>query len=179
VSSPSTTRAHAGSTKIAVALRSGHHHRALELLLQDCQDGIFAYCARLVSINDALAVYNQVLVVATEELAQIDSKYPRAWLYQIAREVVLHHHHKVGVAGNADASYLPVSAPLEEPRTKVARAFAQLAPNMREVLQLALWHGLRMSEIASIVGLPVQEVRRLSVKGLLAVAILSRDGAPS
>ena len=53
---------------------------------------------------------------------------------------------------------------------EVARCIEELEEDMREVLQLSLWHGLHLSEVAHVVGSSEAEIRDLATRGLLSVA---------
>lgn len=184
VSLPSTTE-----SVILAALRSGDLQRAVELLLETFQDDVYTYCARLVGLSDAAAVYERVLALAIEDLQSREVQCSlRAWIYALARNVVAHHHrsdrHRFPQA--TSPAYVPVSGPdplsparLREPASH--RALDALPPAVREVLQLIYWHELRPVEVAHVVGLPVADVRAMTAAGLSHVALVLHRGndAPS
>jgi DNA-directed RNA polymerase specialized sigma24 family protein len=204
---------------IFAALKSGDIRRALELLLETYQDEIYAYCARLVGGHQALGVYNQVLQAAANDLSHTGGKQAgevgigqgngkgndqgslRAWIFRIAREIVMHQHRKDRRSGALDPDYAPVEGPglfsttsvgsLGDPRVHDPRLAGingsdqamsdvrldGLDSSMREILQLTLWHGLRLSEVAHITGRSEGDVRRMAARGLMTVAMESRHGA--
>ena len=55
-----------------------------------------------------------------------------------------------------------------------------LDPEIREILQLVYWHGLRLHEVAQVIGEQLSVVRRAVAHGLSAFAMLEQsDGSPS
>ena len=99
------------------------------------------------------------------------------WLFSIARRAVIGHHR----ANHADhpgarrADYRPVCGrePVRPYRVKdpeVAECIEELEVELREVLQLSLWHGLHLREIAHVVGAGEGEIRDQATRGLLSIA---------
>ena len=178
-------------TVIVTAIRNGNVRRAVELMLDSYQDELFGYCARLVGMASATLVYHRVLATAIKELSTFTNKTTvRAWLFEMARRAVVLHHRTYHGYPEADGQdYRPVSGPhnarLQRSRDgrdqEVAAAIKELDPSMREVLQLSLWHGLHLEEVAYVVGCTEAEARNLAARSLLAVASELRlaDGAPS
>lgn len=165
-------------TVIVTALRNGNMRRAVELMLDSYQDELFGYCARLVGLAGATLVYNRVLGTAVSELSRFSNRTSvRAWLYHIARLAVIQHHrvNHSDYPGSFGSDYRPV-APSEEDRSyrvkdpEVDRCIETLETPMREILQLSLWHGLRLTEVAHVVGSSEAHVRNLATRGLLALA---------
>ncbi len=165
-------------TVIVTALRNGNVRRALELMLDSYQDELFSYCARLVGFPGATLVYNRVLATAIHDLSRFSNRTSvRAWLFSIARRAVIGHHR----ANHADhpgarrADYRPVCGrePVRPYRVKdpeVAECIEELEVELREVLQLSLWHGLHLREIAHVVGAGEGEIRDQATRGLLSIA---------
>lgn len=86
---------------------------------------------------------------------------PRAWLFGIARNMLARHFR-----GKAGAEPVLESAPEAAAKTSEDRrlpamreAIAQLAPELRETLELRLTDELSYEEIASVLGVPVGTVR--------------------
>jgi RNA polymerase sigma factor (sigma-70 family) len=174
---------------IVTALRSGNVRRAVELLLDIYQDELFGYCARLAGAREAQSVYQAVLIAATEQLAVLEGRTSiRAWLFQLARGAILHYqrgNHHLFPGALADG-YAPVAGPDDAPGLRlrdevVERFLAQADAATTEILQLALWHGLSLGEVALVVGRSEAEVRRKAAAGLaqLDLEISRRGGAPS
>ncbi|MCC6751569.1 MAG: RNA polymerase sigma factor [Deltaproteobacteria bacterium] len=176
-------------TVIVTALKNGDVRRAVELLLETYQDELYGYCARLVGLASATSVYQRVLAAAVEDIAasQDGSTSLKAWLYGLARNAVTHHHRTEVRSHPAalDPEYAPVEGPIDLPGMRlqdpdVERALAGLDGSTREVLQLTLWHGLKLAEVAAVTGRSVADVRRLATAGLSAVGLgLSVGGSPS
>ena len=158
---------------IVTAIRSGDMRRAFELLIIGCQEGIYSYCVRLTRHGDALTVYSQVLKAAATELRRLDL-LPRAWLYSIAREVIVHYHGRQRVDGALGEGYAPIGAPDAAPNEE--DPLAALDPLPREILQLALWQGLKLREVAYVLRRPLADVRHEAARGLRHAAIYSRRG---
>jgi len=162
--------------------------RALEMLIETYQDEVFGYCARLVGTGDALGVYNRVLSAAVSDIDEVhDQRSLRAWLYKIARITVAHHHRSDRRAHPQalDPEYVPVQGPEGGPGVRLSDdrlddAMAALDPATREILQLALWHRLRLREVAQVVERPLRETRRLAAAGLSRLAFeLQQSEEPS
>jgi DNA-directed RNA polymerase specialized sigma24 family protein len=170
-------------TVIVAALKRGNLRRAVELILDTYQDEIYGYCASLVGSAEAGTVYQQVLVTALEELPTFNGVVSiRAWLYAVARRVVLRFQQE---ASTEPAPSLP-AAPDEVPGLRptdveLESCFSRVSSESREILQLALWHGLLLSEAAHVTGRSLPEARRLAADGLsiLAGELQRTGGQPS
>lgn len=163
---------------IVAALRTGDMLRAVELLLEAYQDDVYAYCARLVGPAQAVRVYQRVLTAAIDDLPGRDRTISlRAWLFGIARRTITHQHRSDQSAGQAlDPHYIPVSrtdaqsgCPVRE--NPIERAMTELRPEVREVLQLALWHGLTLTEVATITERSPAHTRNLAGEGIGHIAM--------
>jgi DNA-directed RNA polymerase specialized sigma24 family protein len=164
-------------TVIVSALQRGQVRRAVELMLDTYQDQVYGYCSRLADVEELNTVYHQVLVTAISDLATFDrSTTVRAWLFRTARRVLILHHQRSPQRHPAalQTGYVPVAAP-SGPGGEVAFA-EELAPAELEVLQLALWHGLYLIEVAHITGLPAKQVRSLAAAGLQSLVGQSHEG---
>lgn len=176
-------------TVIVAAIRTGNMRRAVELLLDTYQEELFGYCARLAGLRDSMLTYQRVLAAALDQLAAFDPKVSiRAWLYAIARTVVLQHHrqHLDDHPEAREASYSPVTGPTETfglrlKDDSLETPLGRLAPTVQEILQLALWQGLTLAEVAHVVGRSLAAVRHLACEGLAQLSLELQRGsaAPS
>lgn len=173
-------------TVIVAALRKGNLRRAVELILDSYQDEVYGYCARLVTPAEAVQVYQQVMTTALEELTTFTGTTSiRAWLYGIARRTILHFHRtRVGSYPDArEADYAPVACPDEVPVLKLMdedleACIGRISPLAREVLQLSLWQGLALPEVAHVVGCSEPRARHLAAEGLHSLSLeLSRSNS--
>jgi len=97
------------------------------------------------------------VVRAPERLESVTM--PRAWLFGIARHLLALHFRRKDRAESVD---LPenVEESSEDRRLPVMReAIAQLAPELRETLELRLTDELSYEEIAGVLGVPIGTVR--------------------
>jgi DNA-directed RNA polymerase specialized sigma24 family protein len=152
---------HAREKLIIAALRSGNLRRAVEMLFETYQDDLYAYCVRRVGTSEALGVYHRVLESAISDLSLRDATASlRAWLFGVARKTIAEQKR-----GRRPTLQCDVSA------SELEHAMAALPSRTREVLQLTIWHGLTLSEVATITGLPLAEVRELAGDGIGTVAM--------
>jgi DNA-directed RNA polymerase specialized sigma24 family protein len=173
---PTTTE-----TVIVAALRSGNLRRAVELLLDTYQEELFSYCARLVGGEQASAVYQRVLALAMENVSSLqETASVRAWLYRIARAIILQFHRATPRAFPRAMSddYVPVLGPAAEEEEHPPSPEIYLDPAVLEVLQLVLWHGLLLFEVAQVVDRSENEVRRLASQGLSRLALQGDGSVP-
>jgi RNA polymerase sigma-70 factor (ECF subfamily) len=109
----------------------------------------------------------------------------RAWLYRIARNLLLDSHRRLKFR-----SPLPLEAAVEYPvdtvsperaaeRTltleKVSRALERLAPNQREVVELRFLAGLDLEEVAEVIDKSVSAVKGLQHRGLTAIRDILKE----
>lgn len=171
-------------TVIVAALRRGNLRRAVELICDAYHGQVYGYCASLVCSAHALQVYQQALTTAMVELPTLDGVVSiRAWLFGVARRIVLRFQ------GQSAADQAPVPQPpkddlppaLRPTDVELEQCLAALGAAEREVLQLTLWQGLLLSEVAHITGRTAGEVRRLATAGLsqLSGDLHRQGGAPS
>lgn len=173
-------------TVIVAALRKGNLRRAVELILDSYQDEVFGYCARLVEPGDAVKVYQQIMVSALEELTSFTGiTSVRAWLYGVARRAIMHDHRRKlrSYPRALDEAYVPVASPEEIPALQLMdedleACIRNLPPAVREVLQLSLWQGLLLTEVAHVTGRSEVQVRRMAAEGLSLLSLdLSRSNS--
>jgi RNA polymerase sigma-70 factor (ECF subfamily) len=108
----------------------------------------------------------------------------RAWLYRIARNLVVDHHraegsqvvvplqnaHDLSEEGNDPASTVEQELLLE----RVQRALDRLDPAQREVVVLRFLVGLPLREVALVLDTTVAAVKGLQYRGLIALRALVR-----
>lgn len=162
---------------IVAALQGGNLRRGLELLLDAYQEDLFTYCGRLVGPADVLRVYDQILLATADNVGALPATASiRAWLYQLARHAITHQHRKERREGALDPDYAPVDGPAPLMGPLRGDDLEGVDAPVREILQLALWHGLRLEEVAQVVGRPLASVRQLAAAGLARVAAGQRRG---
>jgi RNA polymerase sigma-70 factor (ECF subfamily) len=105
----------------------------------------------------------------------------RAWLYRIARNLVVDHYRResgrvsvplshvesTGETGSNPASIIEQKLTLE----RVQRALAKLDPSQQEVVVLRFLLGLSLREVALNLGKTVAAVKSLQHRGLKAVRV--------
>ncbi len=167
---------------IAGALREGNLRRAFELLLESFQEEIYRYCVTLSGEASALRVYEQILTVAGAELLTLSPTASlRAWFYRLARRMVTHEHRRQGREGALAVDYVPTMRSLPRQASvggagtfsslgADVSAFEVLPPDILEILQLSLWQGLRLDEVAEVIERPLSEVRFSAAQGLSRLA---------
>ncbi len=166
---------------IAGALREGNLRRAFELLLESFQEEIYRYCVTLAGEASALRVYERILAVAGAELLTLSPTASlRAWFYRLARRMVTHEHRRQGREGALAVDYVPTMKFLPRQASGGGAdasslgadvpAFEVLPPDILEILQLSLWQGLRLDEVAEVIERPLSEVRFSAAQGLSRLA---------
>lgn len=160
------------------ALRRGNMRKAVELLFAAYQDDLYAYCARLVGPGVALQIYQRILHFAVGELAERGKNMSlRAWLFSLARRVVTHQHfQEQRPLASSTLDYAPVDMAVDvsddnHVNTAADAAMRCLDPPTREVLQLSLWHGLTLDEVALVIERPADVVRKMASQGLSRMAM--------
>ena len=124
---------------------------------------VLAYFLRRMDRDTAYECTEDVYLVAWQKINDVpDGERALPWLYGVSWRVLSNHRRKsqsrLGVIQRLRSEH-PDSPP--EPETVVLRrdeeremlaALAQLRPNDREVLRLAIWEELPRAEIAEILG---------------------------
>lgn len=148
-------------------LFDGHHARLL------------AFATRRVGLSEAEDVVAEVFAVAWRRRADVPDP-PLPWLYQAARNVILHSHRAdrrraalVESAGNVAATHAPSAEAASW--ALVSSVLDSLEPLDAEVLRLTVWEELGPGEIAAVLGISAGAARtRLSRARQRAQALYAR-----
>ncbi len=127
-------------------------------------DEVHAFCARRVGRTDADDVSAEVFSVVWRRIDDVDVATQRAWVFGIARRVVLNHwrsnarrsrmRERVRGAHRDEPADLPEAVVVRRAEDdEVLAALARLRDTDREILQLSAWDGLSGPEIAVVLGL--------------------------
>jgi len=168
---------------IVSALRRGQVRRAVGMLVDSYNDDLYTYCASLLGPASGARVYQQALAAAISNLGSYQEKMTlRGWLFAIARRTILNHkrEHPALYPGAHEDGHCPVpDQPAES--TPGGEDLASLPPETRELLQLRLWHGLSLREVAFVVDRPVDQVRRQASDALALLSLMAghANQAPS
>ena len=123
---------------------------------------VLQYLARRCTVEAAEDLLQETFLQAVRSADRLAGvTLPRAWLFGIARHVLARHYQRA-----ADFAPLPeielqsVDGPPEDQRLPPMReAICQLAPELRETLELRLNDELSYEEIAGVLGIPIGTVR--------------------
>ncbi|MCS7078722.1 MAG: sigma-70 family RNA polymerase sigma factor [Chloracidobacterium sp.] len=157
-------------------------HRAFELLVRRWERPVFSLAYRLMgSDEDAREVCQETFLAAFRNLKTFrgEAKFS-SWLYRIAlnacrsrqrrqpsENVSLDEHAEAhgfdppATAGTVDEALLR-----DEQAQLVRRALAALPPEMRQVIVMKEYEGLKFHEIAEVLGIPVSTVKTRLYTGL-------------
>lgn len=107
----------------------------------------------------------------------------RAWLYQIARNLIIDHHRKEGslqslndvVDQNPGAISPEEKAETALTLERVQRALEKIDPAQREVVQLRFLAELSLDEVALVINRSVAAVKSLQHRGLASLRAKLKD----
>jgi RNA polymerase sigma-70 factor, ECF subfamily len=152
--------------------------KAMEEWLQDHQAHVYRFGLQMCrDPDDASEVLQETLLAAARSLPNFRGESSiTTWLYSIARSFCLKkrrtskfaptEQHSLDtdplpeIANLSDATHSPEDQLAEKQREHVVQqAIAALKPSYREVLVLRDIEGLTASEVAEVVGIPVQSVK--------------------
>ncbi|MEZ0581219.1 RNA polymerase sigma factor [Nocardioides sp. MH1] len=135
---------------------------------------VHGYLRRRVG-DDAADLLSEVYVVAWRRRGDLPGEdLRRAWLYGVARRLLLSHHRGVARTAEAERSVAPPvddDGERAEGRAAIVReALAALSESDRELIQLTEWEGLSASEAALTIGIKpgTARVRLHRARGRLA-----------
>jgi RNA polymerase sigma-70 factor (ECF subfamily) len=123
---------------------------------------VLQYLARRCAVEAAEDLLQETFLQAVRSADRLPGvTLPRAWLFGIARHVLARHYQRP-----ADFAPLPEiepravdAAPEDQRLPAVREAINQLAPELRETLELRLNDELSYEEIAGVLGIPIGTVR--------------------
>ena len=99
------------------------------------------------------------------------------WLYTVARNAIVDRLRRTGPTADAELPELASSergpaqrAEDSDVAFRVHRAFEELQPREREVIELAYWSGMSQSEVAEYLHLPLGTVKTRTRSGLARLA---------
>jgi len=145
---------------------------------------LLAFAARRVGPDDAEDVVAEVFVVAWRRRAAVPDN-PLPWLYQVARNVVLHTLRDRGNRRQLAAAAIAVAAPDTPSAENTSAAVVDsildaLDPVDAEILRLTVWEGLTPAEAAVVLDLTPGTARtRLSRARGRAQSLYTRSLTPT
>ncbi|WP_181871656.1 RNA polymerase sigma factor [Sphaerisporangium album] len=152
---------------------------ALERLCRDYGDRLYDYCRSLLDDDDALsATVGAIYGAVTHANRLYDARRLRAWLYSLARaecQARLASVTRTGSYARQGRGGRPELA---------VEVLACLEPREREILDLALRHGLSPDEMARVLDIPVHAVEsaarlgRHNAEQWLAAVMGARSATP-
>lgn len=135
-----------------------------DALFQSNYHLILGYASRRVEGADAHDVVAETFTIAWRRIDAIPAgDEARLWLYATARRVVANHRRaerrRLRLVARLHAD--PTAAAPAEPQLggDIARAFAALGPEDRDLLGLVAWEGLGTDELARVLGCSPPAVR--------------------
>jgi RNA polymerase sigma-70 factor (ECF subfamily) len=163
-----STRLEGGDAEMVRAARSDP--AAFDALYRRYLPAVFRYCrARVATQQDAEDVTAAVFVDALDGLAgYVEQGRFAAWLFTIARRQVSAHRRRE-VRGPVAGQVAPPAAPADlrlEDRDLLRRALGRLTEERREALALRFYAGLKIAEIAEVMGKGESAVKMLIHRGL-------------
>lgn len=134
-------------------------------------DEVHAFCARRVGRTDADDVAAEVFAVAWRRIEDIDDNARRAWLFGIARRVVLNQWRSTSRRSrlNERARRTRTGRIPDQPEIVVVRrseddevlaALNDLRQTDQEILRLSAWEELSGPEIAVVLGISTSAVQQ-------------------
>jgi RNA polymerase sigma-70 factor, ECF subfamily len=118
-----------------------------ERIYAEHADAVRAYVRRRAPRDVVDDVVSETFVVCLRRLDTVPAE-PLPWLYAVARKILANERRKAGreLPGAVEVAYEP--EPLGD--AELARAFAQLSEQDREVLRLVAWEGLSLGAAATV-----------------------------
>jgi RNA polymerase sigma-70 factor, ECF subfamily len=174
------------NTEIARGLRR-RDPDLLDLLIEKYQHRLLRYLVHLTGRRElAEDLFQETWVRVLERGSQYDGRHEfSAWLFTIARNLVLDHLRRKQPASLNSLTDADESAPFEVPATgllsaleltiqheqheQIAVAMERLAAVYREALVLRFQEAMAIDEIASVTGVPVGTVKSRIYRGLAAL----------
>ena len=134
--------------------------RALRGIYEATSDRVFRLMVRMVGVQDADDLTQQVYMRAFSKLSQFsgDSKF-ETWLYRLATNEALQHLRREKHRRTSELVVEPTtrqndSIEQDERAQLVRQALAALDPELRAIFMLKVENGLSYQEIAATLGIP-------------------------
>jgi RNA polymerase sigma-70 factor, ECF subfamily len=168
----SETQAHSEILPPAEELYLQHHEQIFRFIWSRVQDAPLA---------EDLTGEVFTRMVANLQNYQDRSLPFRAWLYQIARNLIIDHHRKENSArGLKDLTQPDGAAPEDKAETaltleRVRRALAKIDPTQREVVELRFLGQLSLEETALAMDKSVASIKALQHRGLASLRKQLKD----
>jgi RNA polymerase sigma-70 factor (ECF subfamily) len=137
-------------------------------LYEENYDAVYAFCARRVGHDDAADATAEAFSVVWRRIDEVPSDAAVAWLYGVARGVVLNRWRSrrrqrrlrvrlrgVGESNPAGPESLVIRG---EEIEAVLAALDKLRPNDKEILMMSAWDELTGPQIAQILGISIAAV---------------------
>ena len=154
-------------------------------------DEVLAFCERRVGPDDADDVAADVFAAAWRRIEDVDMSLARAWLFGVARNVVLNQwratsrrrrlRDRVKLVRDPGSPSPEASVLRRAEDEVVLRALADLRPGDQEILRLAAWEELSGPEIATVLDISVdavhQRLHRAKKRLATQLAITPRSGS--
>jgi len=157
------------ATDAELALAAQRNPAAFDTLYRRYVAAVYRYTlARVGSAEDAEDVTAGVFLDALAGLPAYreQGRFP-AWLFTIARRHVLAHRRSHARYATVDAADIPAPhAPPAERLDEMARALEALTEDRREALTLRFFAGLKVSEVAAVMGRGESATKMLIHRGL-------------
>jgi RNA polymerase sigma-70 factor (ECF subfamily) len=132
-----------------------------EVLFAEHRHGVFRYLCRVVGQAETARDLTQevFLRIARSTVPAADASGQRAWVFKIARNLVLNHLRDRGRRGEPVALADAAEPAVQELALAIREALAKLEPLDRDVFLLRETAGLSYDEIAAACELTVEAVR--------------------
>ena len=137
-----------------------HDRRAQERLYELCHQNVYRLMVRMVGLQDAVDVTQQVFLQVFRKVDQFEgqSKF-ETWLYRLAVNEALQHLRKGNRWKFQNLAVEPMSerkpeTERHEHREILSEALARVEPELRAIFVLREIEGLSYREIASVTGVP-------------------------
>lgn len=161
---------------------------AFARLYDELYDEVYAFCARRVGPEDAADVTAEVFATVWRRMDQPIETTPRAWVFGVARKVVLNEwrsrsrrgrlRDKVGGLRNPSGIEPEVVVVRRMQDERVVEALHRLSKQDQEVLMLSAWDDLSPPEMAHVLGVSVAAIHQRLSRARKRLARVVRSTSP-
>lgn len=161
--------------RIVGSSKRPHTERAFAQLFSKHADALYRFIYWRVGGNEDVAkdMTSEVFTKAWERWEEFDDSFPKAWLYTIARNLVVDSYRKKSIDRLDESEELvDEGGSLEEQtdsvlqKERLHQAIAKLKPKSRQVVELRFMSGLSARETADIMDTTEENVRVLQFRAL-------------